>query len=301
RVHAAQPLTPGRPLCCGRTCLSAGLAEQAKAEARRTLQALKPWVERGAAVIGLEPSCLLTFRDEFRAMAPGSEALARHSFLFEEFIARELDAGHFSVSFAPMAKTALLHGHCHQKAFDAMPAVTRVLKLIPQLKVEAVESSCCGMAGSFGYEAEREIAEKAVGLAAELGDEAKHAIADEKQRRHLPARARLGREPPKQREEREPLQRELVELRRMTRRLARAAKYHPPRQVRNASVELPVDEVPQPACRDAERTQRRDEIHQPQETQLVAARRERHGEDDPEQAAVEGHPALPYREDLERV
>jgi len=154
RVRTAQPLTPGRPLCCGRTFLSAGLVEQAKAEARRTLQALKPWVERGAAVIGLEPSCLLTFRDEFRAMLPGSETLARHSFLFEEFIARELDAGHFSVSFAPMAKTALLHGHCHQKAFDAMPAVTRVLKLIPQLKVEAVESSCCGMAGSFGYEAE---------------------------------------------------------------------------------------------------------------------------------------------------
>src|SRR5437660_6705780 len=95
RVHAAQPLTPSRPLCCGRTFLSAGLAEQAKAEARRTLQSREPWVERGAAVVGLEPSCLLTFRDEFRAMAPGSEALARHSFLSEEFIARDLDAGHF--------------------------------------------------------------------------------------------------------------------------------------------------------------------------------------------------------------
>ncbi len=154
RVHAAQPLTIGRPLCCGRTFLSAGLVEQAKAEARRTLQALKPWVDRGAAVIGLEPSCLLTFRDEFCALLPGSEVLARHSFLFEEFIARELDAGHFSASFTPLAKTALLHGHCHQKAFDAMSAVTRVLKLIPELKVEAVESSCCGMAGSFGYEAE---------------------------------------------------------------------------------------------------------------------------------------------------
>jgi len=154
RVHVAQPLTPGRPLCCGRTFLSAGLVEEANAEARRTLQALKPWVDRGVAVIGLEPSCLLTFRDEFCAMLPGSDVLARHSFLFEEFIARELDAGHFSASFTPLARTALLHGHCHQKAFDAMPAVTRVLKLVPQLKVEAVESSCCGMAGSFGYEAE---------------------------------------------------------------------------------------------------------------------------------------------------
>src|SRR6266480_4904346 len=154
RVHAAQPLTPGRPLCCGRTFLSAGLVEQAKAEARRTLRALKPWVDRGAAIIGLEPACLLSFRDEFCAMLPGSEVLARHSFLFEEFIARELDAGRFSASFTPLAKKALLHGHCHQKAFDAMPAVMRVLKLIPELRIEAVESSCCGMAGSFGYEAE---------------------------------------------------------------------------------------------------------------------------------------------------
>ncbi|HXM82789.1 MAG TPA: FAD-linked oxidase C-terminal domain-containing protein, partial [Burkholderiales bacterium] len=154
RVHAAQPLTVGRPLCCGRTFLTAGLVEEAKVEARRTLQALKPWAERGVPVIGLEPSCLLTFRDEFSVMLPGGDVLARNSFLFEEFLARELDAGHFSASFTPMAKTALLHGHCHQKAFDAMPAVTRVLGLIPQLKVEAVASSCCGMAGSFGYEAE---------------------------------------------------------------------------------------------------------------------------------------------------
>src|SRR5207249_8028093 len=111
-------------------------------------------VDRGAAVIGLEPACLLSFRDEFCTMLPGSEVLARHAFLFEEFIARELDAGHFSASFAPLAKKALLHGHCHQKAFDAMPAVMRVLKLIRELRIEAVESSCCGMAGSFGYEAE---------------------------------------------------------------------------------------------------------------------------------------------------
>src|SRR5258708_11158614 len=152
RVHAAQPLTIGRPLCCGRTFLSAGLVEQAKVEARRTLQALKPWVDRGAAVIGLEPSCLLTFRDEFCALLPGSEVLARHSFLFEEFIARKLHAGHFSASFTPLAKTALLHGHCQQKAFDAMSAVTRALKLVPELKVEAAESSFCGIAGTLRYQ-----------------------------------------------------------------------------------------------------------------------------------------------------
>src|SRR2546428_6541234 len=151
-VHAAQPLAPGRPLCCGRTFLSAGLVEQAKAGARRTLQAVKPGGDRGAGVSGLGPAGLVSFRDEFCAMLPGSEVLARHAFLFEEFIARELDAGHFSASFTPLAKKALLHGHCHQKAFDAMPAVMRVLKLIPELRIEAVESGCCGMAGRLRHE-----------------------------------------------------------------------------------------------------------------------------------------------------
>src|SRR5207247_9508134 len=100
-----------------------------------------------------------------------------------------------------------------------------------------------------------EIAGKARGLPADIGDAAKQAAADEKQRRHRAGRARPGREPPKQREEREPLQRELVELRRVTRRVARAAKQHSPWQVRDASVELAIDEVPQPARRDAERAE----------------------------------------------
>jgi FAD/FMN-containing dehydrogenase/Fe-S oxidoreductase len=154
RVHVAAPTAQGRPLCCGRTFLSAGLVDQARAEAQRTLDTLMPWVERGIAIIGVEPSCLFTFRDEFQVLLPGAESLARNAFLFEEFVAREIDAGRFDVAFKPLAAKALLHGHCHQKAFDAMPAVERVLKLVPGLEVRTVESSCCGMAGSFGYEAE---------------------------------------------------------------------------------------------------------------------------------------------------
>jgi Fe-S oxidoreductase len=78
-----------------------------------------------------------------------------NAYLFEEFIARELDAGHFKLDLKPLPqKKALLHGHCHQKAFAAMPAVQKVLALVPELKVEVIESSCCGMAGSFGYDAE---------------------------------------------------------------------------------------------------------------------------------------------------
>jgi Fe-S oxidoreductase len=107
-------------------------------------------------VVGLEPSCVLGLRDEFLSMHPAGEAaeVALHSYLFEEFLACELDAGRLKLDFKPLPqKKALLHGHCHQKAFAVMRDVERVLKLIPGLAVETIESSCCGMAGAFGYEA----------------------------------------------------------------------------------------------------------------------------------------------------
>ncbi len=157
QVEIAAPADNGRPLCCGRTFLAAGLVEEAKLEAQRMLKALRPYVEQGVAVVGLEPSCLLTLRDEYLAMGLGDEAvrLAGHALLFEEFIAAQAAAGALRLELAPLpTNAALLHGHCHQKAFDAMPAVRKVLDMVPGLKVETVESSCCGMAGSFGYEAE---------------------------------------------------------------------------------------------------------------------------------------------------
>jgi Fe-S oxidoreductase len=150
KVFAAQPLVNGRPLCCGRTFLAAGMVEQAKVEARRTMDALRPYVERGIPVIGLEPSCLFSFRDEYGVLLPGAEKLAQNALLFEEFLAREPG----KLQFKATAQEVLLHGHCHQKAFDAMPAVEKVLKMVPGLKVSTVQTSCCGMAGSFGYEAE---------------------------------------------------------------------------------------------------------------------------------------------------
>ena len=190
RVRAAAP-PPGerRPLCCGRTFLAAGLVEEARRELERTLSALAPFIERGVPVVGLEPSCLLTFRDEAQALACSktvphpSAALAgapaipcsgiarrlrRRSplglkqnldearfLLFEEFIAGAAADGALALSLHPLAqKRALLHGHCHQKAFGVMPAVERTLRLVPGLEVETAASSCCGMAGAFGYEAE---------------------------------------------------------------------------------------------------------------------------------------------------
>jgi FAD/FMN-containing dehydrogenase/Fe-S oxidoreductase len=155
RVQIAEAADGGRPLCCGRTFLENGLIERARVEARRVIAALRPWVERGTAVIGLEPSCLFSLRDEFASLEPGesTQALGRVAFTFEEFVARELTAGRFAPALRALPqKKALLHGHCHQKAFDVMRDVERVLRLVPELELETIESSCCGMAGSFGYE-----------------------------------------------------------------------------------------------------------------------------------------------------
>ncbi|HTQ75210.1 MAG TPA: FAD-linked oxidase C-terminal domain-containing protein [Burkholderiales bacterium] len=154
-VHIARAEDGGRPLCCGRTFLAAGMVEEARTEAKRVLAALEPYVGRGVPVVGLEPSCILGLRDEFRSMLPGGEtdALAESALLFEEFLVGEHDAGRLNLKLNPLPGKALLHGHCHQKAFGAMPAVQRALALVPGLRVETIESSCCGMAGAFGYEA----------------------------------------------------------------------------------------------------------------------------------------------------
>jgi Fe-S oxidoreductase len=154
-----------RPLCCGRTFLSVGLVDEARAEAKRLLAAAAPLVERGVPILGLEPSCLLTLRDEFAAMLPGaaSERLAGQSLLLEEFLAREASAGRIAKPIGRHAGKVLLHGHCHQKAFGAMASVGETLALIDGLEVETVESSCCGMAGAFGYGADTRAVSLAMG------------------------------------------------------------------------------------------------------------------------------------------
>jgi Fe-S oxidoreductase len=129
--------------------------KQAREEARRTLDALKPLVSRGARVVGLEPSCLYTFRDEFFSLFPKEEVrpLAEASFLFEELLAEDLASGSTALPFRHHnGRKAHVHGHCHQKAFDGMGAVETVLRSVPGLDVTVVESSCCGMAGAFGYD-----------------------------------------------------------------------------------------------------------------------------------------------------
>jgi FAD/FMN-containing dehydrogenase/Fe-S oxidoreductase len=146
--RAVMPQTKGHALCCGRTLLAAGLVDRAREEARRTMTQLAGKLP----IVGLEPSCLLTLRDEYRSLLPGAEAesLAERAVLLGEFLAHEKP----DMKLRPMATKAHVHGHCHQKAFGAFPSVLNSLKRIPELVVTPIASSCCGMAGAFGYQAE---------------------------------------------------------------------------------------------------------------------------------------------------
>jgi Fe-S oxidoreductase len=155
-VHFARPEQGERALCCGRTYFSNGMIDEARAEAMRLVDALWPFVERGLPVIGLEPSCLLMLRDEYYMLNLGERvtAVAKAALLLEEFIAREHDAKRLNLPLKAVAGQALVHGHCHQKAFGTMKAMRKVLGLVPELQVEFIEASCCGMAGAFGMEAE---------------------------------------------------------------------------------------------------------------------------------------------------
>jgi FAD/FMN-containing dehydrogenase/Fe-S oxidoreductase len=144
----------GSHYCCGRTYLSCGMVQSAKAKASELIDALLPFARAGVAIVGIEPSCLLTLRDEALAMNLGERAqcVAKHAFLFEEFVSREVRAGRFHLQLDATPAPLLLHAHCHQKAFGAVSSVLDVLRLIPGARPELIESSCCGMAGSFGYQ-----------------------------------------------------------------------------------------------------------------------------------------------------
>jgi Fe-S oxidoreductase len=158
-VHVAtKTVADGKHLCCGRTYLSSGMVDEARAKARELIDSLLPFAAQGIAIVGLEPSCLLTLRDEALTMGLGEAAhtVSRQALLLEEFLGREAAAGQLEdlkSRLRPATQPILLHGHCHQKAFDAVRPILDVIRLIPGAMPELIESSCCGMAGSFGYEA----------------------------------------------------------------------------------------------------------------------------------------------------
>ena len=153
RVHALRKDQGAH--CCGRTFLASGMVDQARQRMGALVHALEPLAQAGIPIIGLEPSCLLTLRDEALAMGlgPSAHTVAAKAVLLEEFIATEAKTGRFGIAFKPSAKPVLVHGHCHQKAFDTVGALMQVLALVPGTQARLIETSCCGMAGAFGYQA----------------------------------------------------------------------------------------------------------------------------------------------------
>ena len=141
--------------CCGRPLISKGMLGEARDYAAWNVERLSPIAEKGVAIVGLEPSCLLTLRDEYPDLLRSEAArlVARQSFLLEEFLLSERDAGQLSLSFKSNGGKVLLHGHCHQKALLGMAPTVAALRWAG-FEVTEVDSGCCGMAGSFGFEKE---------------------------------------------------------------------------------------------------------------------------------------------------
>ncbi|MFB3818122.1 MAG: anaerobic glycerol-3-phosphate dehydrogenase subunit C [Candidatus Methylomirabilales bacterium] len=151
--------------CCGRPMISKGLIRAAKAHAAHNVEKLSAYAAQGIPVVGCEPSCMLTFRDEYPDLVddPRAEALAKNTFMIEEFLVGLIERGQLDLPFRGGAKSILLHGHCHQKALIGSSPSLRVLRLLPDARVDEVDSGCCGMAGSFGYEVEHYALSLAIG------------------------------------------------------------------------------------------------------------------------------------------
>jgi len=145
--------------CCGRPQLSRGLVSRAQKLAERNVRVWSRLVDGRTPIVGLEPSCLLTLRDEYPDLVPGDDAraLADSAFMVEEWLEREpaiRDRLEFRTPAGEDEEHILLHGHCHQKALAGTVALERLFSRLPGSSYEEVDAGCCGMAGSFGYEPE---------------------------------------------------------------------------------------------------------------------------------------------------
>ncbi|MEX2335723.1 MAG: FAD-linked oxidase C-terminal domain-containing protein [Fulvivirga sp.] len=144
----------------GRTYLSKGLLDQAKRVAQKNIDMLAPLISEEAPLIGIEPSAILTFRDEYPDLAKAESIetainLAKNTFLFDEFLEREVKRGVINEAFFTQEKKLIkLHGHCYQKSLSSMVPSKKILSLPKNYAVHMIPSGCCGMAGSFGYEKE---------------------------------------------------------------------------------------------------------------------------------------------------
>ncbi len=142
--------------CCGRPMISKGLLDQARDQARSNIDALYAYASQGIPIVGCEPSCLLTLRDEYPEFVSDDRArtVADNSFLIDEFLATAQSEGRLDLRFSDLEKQVMFHGHCHQKAMVGTAGSMAVLNLPPGYQAELINAGCCGMAGSFGFEKE---------------------------------------------------------------------------------------------------------------------------------------------------
>jgi Fe-S oxidoreductase len=149
-------ILPGHK-CCGRPMISKGLVHKARQAARDTVDRLAPFAEQGIPIVGLEPSCLLSMRDEYLYLLPDDprvKVVADHCYTFEEFMAKLAQEDQLNLEFTSAERQILLHGHCQQKSLVGTEPSKRTLTLPSGYAVTEVDSGCCGLAGSFGHEAE---------------------------------------------------------------------------------------------------------------------------------------------------
>lgn len=156
QVQVKEQITCSKEFCCGRTYLAVGMVDKARETLGELIHHLSPYAVKGIPIIGLEPSCLFTLKDEALVMGFGEQAISvsKKAQLLEEFLASEAKAGTLNLEFKTATRPVLFHGHCHQKSFAAITPTMELLQRIPNADPKLIESSCCGMAGSFGYEAE---------------------------------------------------------------------------------------------------------------------------------------------------
>lgn len=147
RVATAHDPNDRRPLDCGRATLSVGMIDETRMALDRVITATGPFLDRGIPLIGLEPSSILTFRDEAPALLTGAKILADNSFMFEEY----LEKISTKLPLKKLDTPLVVHGHCHQKAHDVMQPLLSTLRQIPEVDLTVIDSGCCGMAGAFGY------------------------------------------------------------------------------------------------------------------------------------------------------
>ena len=165
-VLAAPAASPENgTVCCGRPMVSKGMLDRAKVHAQRNVDTLYPYASQGIAIVGCEPSCLLTLRDEYPDLLSDESAkvVAAGSYMIDEFLVMLRDEGRLSLEFTDISRKVLFHGHCHQKALVGTRHSMAALRMPPGYQVEEVDSGCCGMAGSFGYEKEHYDLSMAIG------------------------------------------------------------------------------------------------------------------------------------------